>query len=279
MKLLSRTIEVLNALAEAPDGMGVTRLAESLDESPSTIHRLLTALSRYDYVVRDGDRRYRLGVGVLSLANAFQRHDQLVIVAAPHLSRLVAETRESVFLSKRIGDDVVCVASVESPRPLKFYMGLGQRTPYHAASSARAILAFKPSSERKRLIEAEELEAFTPNTPRTVVAAMEALEATRSQGYAVCDGELEVGVTALSVPLATATGEIDASLTLVAPQDRLSGADRPEAARRLKQAGARISADLGYRTPTAIADPFGEHTDAGRASAANAFDLASADLT
>jgi IclR family acetate operon transcriptional repressor len=170
-----------------------------------------------------------------------------VTIAAPHLAELVALTRESVFLSERIGDDVICVASAESPRPLSFYMRLGQRTPYHAAASARAILAFRPSSERLRLLEAEDLEMFTARTPSSVTAVMRALEATRSSGYAVCDEELEVGVTAVSVPVASATGDIDASLTLVAPQDRRCGSSRLDAAERLARAGRSISADLGHR--------------------------------
>jgi hypothetical protein len=79
------------------------------------------------------------------------------------------------------------------------------------------------------------------------MVAMRALEATRSSGYAVCDEELEVGVAAVSVPVASATGDIDASLTLVAPQDRLSGSSRLDAAERLARAGRSISADLGQR--------------------------------
>jgi IclR family acetate operon transcriptional repressor len=246
MRLVSRTVEVLNALAEAPDGVGVTRLAEQLGESPSTVHRLLVALMEHDYVSRDPDRRYHLGVGVQGLAFAFQRRDRMVALARPYLSAIVADTRESVFLAEQMGDDVICVASAESPRLLAFYMRLGQRTPYHAGASARAILAFKPQSEQLRLLHAEHLQAFTPRTPRSIAAAMAELEATRARGYAVCDEEMEVGVTAISVPVADATGNVTASLTLVAPQDRLAGPARLEAARLIARASRSISKELGH---------------------------------
>ena len=165
MRLVSRTIDVLRLLAQTPDGVGVTKLAEQLGESPSTVHRLLAALLEHDYVAQTDDRRYRLGVGVLGLAHAFQRQDRLVSMARPHLSKLATQTRESVFLAERIGDDVVCVASAESPRLVSFFLRLGQRTPYHAAASARAILAFQEPAEQRRLLEAEGFVPFTDKTP------------------------------------------------------------------------------------------------------------------
>jgi DNA-binding IclR family transcriptional regulator len=247
VRLVSRTIEVLSALADAPDGLGVTRLAHQLGESPSSVHRLLTALAAHDYVSQDPQKRYRLGIGVLGLAHAFQRQDTLVALAKPHLTRLVASTRESVFLSELIGDDVVCVASAESPRMLSFYMRIGQRTPYHAAASARAIIAFKPAPEQLRLMRAERIERFTDRTPTSVAEGLAVVREARAKGYAVCDEEMEVGVRAVSVPIADADGEVVASLTVVAPQDRLSGSAEVHAARTLAQASRAISFALGRR--------------------------------
>ena len=100
MRLVSRTIDVLRLLAQTPDGVGVTMLAEQLGESPSTVHRLLAALLEHDYVAQTRDRRYRLGVGVLGLAHAFQRQDRLVSMARPYLSKIAAQTRESVYLAE-----------------------------------------------------------------------------------------------------------------------------------------------------------------------------------
>ena len=250
MRLVSRTVEVLKALAEAPEGVGVTRLAERLSESPSTIHRLLVALMEHDYVARNPDRRYRLGVGVQGLAFAFQRKDRMVMLAKPYLSKVVADTRESVFLSEQIGDDVICVASAESPGLLTFFMRLGRRTPYHAGASARAILAFKPTSEQLRLLSAQRLERYTPRTPSSISAARAALDATRARGYAVCDEEMEIGVTAVSVPIVDATGNVGASLTIVAPQDRLAEPARHEAAELLSSVSRSISTELGFRPAT-----------------------------
>ena len=125
-------------------------------------------------------------------------------------------------------------------------MRLGQRTPYHAAASARAILAFQEPAEQRRLLEGEPFEPFTDKTPSNLHDAGAALALTRARGYAVCDEEMEVGVAAVSVPVVGIDGVIDASLTLVAPYDRLAPSARYAAACVLAEASLAIANDLGF---------------------------------
>lgn len=249
MRLVVRTLDVLECLAEQPDGIGVLRLAEVLGEPPSSVHRLLAALADRGYVVKEpGSKRYRLGHAVLRLSRAHQQRNHLNTLATPHLARLSALTLESVFLAELVGDDVVCVASSESPRPLSFYMRVGQRTPYHAASSARAILAYQPVERQVALLGSERMERFTVLTPSTVDAARAALVTTRERGYAVCDQEMEEGITAISAPVHDADGHVTASVTLVAPQDRLLGDARDRIALLVIETAGAIAQELGYRS-------------------------------
>lgn len=247
LKLVDRTLDVLEALAAESQGFGVVRLAESLGEPAATIHRLLASLRERQYVIRDeATRRYKLGVGVLRLAQSYQQRDMVVAAARPHLVALREKTSESVFLSERIEDDVICVASAESPRPLSFYMRPGQRTPYHAASSARAILAFDSLDEQLRLLGAEKLEPFTRRTPTTVQDALAELVRTRNRGFAICDREMEAGIVALSVPLRGADGNVTASVTVVAPENRLGRSRRREVIELLYQTAGAIEAAVGF---------------------------------
>lgn len=247
MRLVARTLDVLELLAEHPDGLGVMKIAEVLGAAPSSVHRLLAVLAGRGYVVQaDGSHRYRLGNAVLRLGQAYQHRNRLIAVATPYLAQLSARTLESVFLSELNRDHVICVASAESPRPLSFYMRIGARTPYHAASSARSILAFHPRDRQEALLQAEKMLRFTEFTPVTVADALAELVRTRERGYAICDQEMENGITALSAPIRTENGEVTASLTLVAPQDRLAGDARDLTARLLIDTASAISRDLGF---------------------------------
>lgn len=247
MRSVSRTFDVLDALAAAPDGLGVTEISSHLNESPSTIHRLLAALVERGIAARDSSRRYHLGTGTLRYAQSLQRHDRLIRIGQPYLARLSERTRESVFLSRIVGDDVVCVASAESPRPITFYMRPGERTPYHAASSARAILAYMGDDVARALLTREDLQSFTDRTPVTVNDALDELVRTRQRGYAICDDEMEVGVTGLAAPVRDSTGDVCASVTIVGPRDRLAADARDQLVGSLLETTSELSMALGFR--------------------------------
>ncbi len=76
---------------------------------------------------------------------------------------------------------------------------------------------------------------------------MAELRLVRAQGFAVCDEEMEVGVTAISAPVFDAAGEVSASVTVVAPTERLVEVRRQEALARLRDTSSAISSALGFR--------------------------------
>lgn len=249
MRGVERTLLLLDALSEQRESVGVVQLGERLAVPASTLHRLLTVLVRYGMVVQDpGSRRYRMGPGVLRLAKGYLQQNSLVSAAQPYLADLRSRTQETVFLTALVGEDAVCVATAESPRPLQFFMRVGQRMPFHAAASARAILAFRSRTEAERLLRRETFDQFTDSTPRNVDEALRELAHIRGQGYADCVEEMEVGVTAISAPIRDAVGEVVASATIVAPAVRLaSSSKREDALGRLREATAGISAALGFQ--------------------------------
>ncbi len=254
MRVLERLLRVLEVLGEQQESVGVTQLSEQLGLPASTLHRLLGVLLQHGLVVQDvGSRRYRIGPGVLRLAKSYFLQNTLVSVAQPHLAALRTRVEETVFLTSLVGEDAICVATAESPRPLQFFMRVGQRMPYHAAASARSILAFQPRAEAERLVRREARERFTEATAVSVDDILRELQQVRRHGYAVCAEEMEVGVTALSAPVRDASNAVIASVTIVAPSVRFSAASRrAEALQMLLDASASISEALGHEAPTPV---------------------------
>lgn len=248
MQTLDRSVRILTVLADYPDGLGVTEVAHVVQEAPLTVHRLLTGLTEHQLAMQGEDRRYRLGVSVLKLAQVFQRQDRVAMAAKAPMQALSERTQESLFLSELMGDDVICVTSAESPRPLTFFMRPGARSPYHASSSARVIAAFQPAARARDLVNKESLVAFTDRTPCTAAAALLEIDQTFARGYAVCDGELEIGVIALSVPICDGPRSV-ASLTIVAPSHRLGPAAHVKTVSLLEAAAAEVELTLGLQPP------------------------------
>ena len=233
-------------LADSPSGLQLTEIATRLELAPSTLHRILGALSPHKLVYQGADRRYRIGPGIVHLAQAFQRQNPVVAVSRPVLDRVSHELEESVFLSELIGNDVVCVATAEAPRLLTYYMRISARTPYHASASARAILAFLPPERIAERLATEPLTGFTDRTPTTIDAIMRVLTDVRECGYATCDEEMEIGVVALAAPIFDGFGQPTAALTVVAPADRLPSTTRARPVEVLLHGAAEISRGLGF---------------------------------
>ena len=251
MKVVDRSLRVLDGLASQPDGIGVTRLATLLGEPAPTVHRVLGVLVQHSLARRDAEsRRYYLGPRVLALGHAYARSHPLVSVAQASLSMLRDATSESAFLAELIDDSVICTAAAESNRPLRFLARVGQVMPLHAAASARAILAFRGSEEVDRLLKVGQSRRPAGDASFGTGDLAAILAVVRRTGFAVCDQEIEPEVTAVSVPIFRAPGWADASLTIVAPSHRMPHDIRPSVAKTLVDAARAISVSMGFQAST-----------------------------
>jgi len=69
---LDRGLNVLEILAEHPEGLTVTELGHKLDVGRTVVYRLVVTLESHGLLRRSGDGRCRLGMGLLTLARVIQ---------------------------------------------------------------------------------------------------------------------------------------------------------------------------------------------------------------
>jgi IclR family acetate operon transcriptional repressor len=244
-----RVLRALAALAGHPEPTGVLDLGIELGEPAPSLHRTLQRLIEYELVVQNpATKRYQLGPAVLVLADAYRRQSTLVSIAQPVLDELGSSLDETVFLCQLIEDAAVVVATAESRRTFQYFMRLGHRMPFHAAASARAILAFQDPAQIDCLLDREGSDRYTDRTMIEIEELKAELDRVRRRGYAVCDQEIEVGVKALAVPVRDASGHVIASIAVVAPRERLVRSPRHRPIQSLQSAAREVSKGLGFRT-------------------------------
>ena len=258
MLAIERVLRILEVLSREGGGASVTDLGQAVGAPVSTVHRLLSILVDQGFVTQDRrTRRYHVGPGFVRLAQAFLQRRSLASEARAHLERLTEECGETSFVTSMVGDSPVCVAIAECNRPLRLFIEVGQRMPFHAAASARAILAFRDEVTVKRLLEDEPFESYTGATPRTHDEVVRLLPEIVRLGYAVCEEELDENVTAIAAPIRGADGRVEASVALVAPAERMRGERREDVVAAVKSAALDISLSQGYGAdldPDAFAD-------------------------
>ncbi len=243
---VDRAIDVLEYLAEREDG-AVTDLAAALGVHKSTAHRLLAVLEARGLVEQVSERgRYRLGFGLVRLAGATAGRLDLVEQSRSVSRRLAAEVGETVNVARLEGDAVVNVDQVLGGATVATQNWVGQRTPLHATSSGKVLLASADPAERARLL-ARPLERFTPATITNRSVLERELARAAASGWASTTEELEVGLNAIAAPIRGHDGAVVAAVSVSGPTYRL-GPDRFEAvAAAVMAAGDEIGRRLGWR--------------------------------
>lgn len=164
VKSAARTVELLEALAQAPRRLTLTELASQLGYPKSSIHMLLRTLVGAGWV--ESDERgttYGIGVRALLVGTAFLDRDVVNQVAAQHLAALRAHLNETVHLGRLDGADVVYLASRESMHILRSGSRVGRRMPAHSTAMGQVLLAQLAPDEVETRIAAE-LETSTQHT-------------------------------------------------------------------------------------------------------------------
>jgi DNA-binding IclR family transcriptional regulator len=156
-----RVVSVLNLLARQDNGLSASAIARRVHVTSSTCATLLLALESADYVERSPDKTYRLGPGMLPLAQALQSRFPLLGAAHDELGQLCAELGCGATLT-RIGTDqlrVMIAVGADGQEPLGVVPGdqFPMSFPYGAIA-----MAWRPTTEINEWIES----APTP-TPMT----------------------------------------------------------------------------------------------------------------
>jgi DNA-binding IclR family transcriptional regulator len=244
IKSVDRAIDVLEYLAERDDG-AVTDLAAALGVHKSTAFRLLAVLEARGLVEQVSERgRYRLGFGLVRLAGVTAARLDLVEQSRPVTRRLALEVGDTVNVARLEADAVVNVDQVRGSAAVTTHNWVGQRTPLHATSSGKVLLAHLDPASRDRLLGGP-LERYTPATitDRGVLERM--LTEVAAVGWAATEEELEVGLNAVAAPIRGHDDAVIAAVSVSGPSYRLSPERFPGVAGAVVAAAGEISRRLG----------------------------------
>ena len=135
--VLDKSSALLAAVADGP--CTLSELSERTGTSRATAHRLAVALEAHGLLRRKRDRRFALGLHLMSLGRTAAQQFPLAEAAADALVGLRDTTGESVQLYVRDGADRVCVAALESPHGLRTIVPIGAALPMDRGSAGRVL--------------------------------------------------------------------------------------------------------------------------------------------
>lgn len=245
---LDRALDVLEALAEADEGISLSQLTERLGLPLGTVHRLLASLAGRGYAAQDRDTRlYGPGPRLLEVAAraANNRRFSLARIARPCLHELTALTGETSNLLELQGGEGVYREQVASPRLVRMFTEVGQRVPLYCTGGGKAILSGFSPEQLDAYLAGTTLQAFTPKTFAEPQRLRAELAEAAARGFALDDEERELGVCCVAAPIFDRFGRCVAALSISGPTTRLSRERAIELGPRVRAAADACSAGLG----------------------------------
>ncbi|MFD5398179.1 IclR family transcriptional regulator [Streptomyces sp. NPDC127097] len=242
---VDRAVTVLEILARHGE-VGVTEVAEELGVHKSTAFRLLGVLENRGLVGQEQERgKYYLGAGVLRLAGAAAVRLDISQEGAPVCRQLAGELGETVNIAVLEGDAAVNVTQARGPASVTAQNWLGRRTPLHATSSGKALLAYQPRAVQEAVL-ARKLPRLTERTVTSAAALRRELAEVVEKGFAVAIEELELGLRAVAAPVRAPDGSVIGAISVSVPAYRLAEERLPEVVKATVSAAEELSRRMGY---------------------------------
>lgn len=243
---LERALQMLEVIAEAGGQMALSELGRVTGIPVPTIHRIIRTLVDRGYVRQLPNRRYALDARLIPLGEV--AGSMLGQWARPVLAELVEGLGESSNLAVLDGDLAMYICQVPSKHSMRMFTEVGRRVLPHCTGVGKALLSQFSDEQVRALVARTGMEPLTPNTVTDVEELLDQLAVIRERGYALDEGEQEIGVRCVATPVPGTATRMAVSISGPAPRVTAELVDR--AVPMLQRAGQVLSAEFPERPAT-----------------------------
>ena len=218
-----RGLDILECFTAIKTTWSLTDLAEELKLPMTTVHRQLQTLVSKGYIAQDPSRKmYTVGSKLILLSCQMLSKYDLRNIARPCLERLVQLVEETVHLCQLDGNEIFYVDKIESTtQAVNCNSRIGKRIPAHSAAAGKVLLSKQSpafiDSYCKSLLGSP---AFTSKTITSPDGLREELAKVETQGFAIDNEEVEIGLVCVAMPIYDASQCI-AAVSISGPAFRM----------------------------------------------------------
>ncbi len=221
--VLTKATGLLMRLADNPNYESIGALAREMGMAPATCYRILKTLEAADWLQCTTKGCAHVSLGLLPVAQALAQERKLLEAVREPMQTLAQQTRLSVKLSVRQGDQHVTLYRVESPQSMAATGRVGSRFAIVIGATGAALLS-RESPQNLALLHAgipkEWWEHQTPAALKRQIADCKKLGCCRNLT------QHPRGIDVMSAPVHDAQDNIMAAITLIGLQGELDGPHR-----------------------------------------------------
>ncbi|MBQ4354431.1 MAG: helix-turn-helix domain-containing protein [Clostridia bacterium] len=183
IKVIHKSLNILEFLSSKPEGETLSAIASAIGEKPTTVSNIVQVLAKRNYLERVNGR-WKLGVSAYMLTGSTMDYDKVLLTRAkPILERLAAETEASAVLSVWRGQERYVLLRVMDQSAVTVNHRYPEAKEIYRTATGMLLLSEQPSD----VIEAHIAENGIPGTENPsdeeIAAFLEELQAHRTAGY------------------------------------------------------------------------------------------------
>lgn len=220
VKLVSRTLDLVEVFAECRRPLPLTELARLLDAPVSSCLALVRTLINRGYLYEVKKRGgYYPTKRLLNAALQIDLGDPLLEVVREYLTQLRDLTDETVVFGKLQETSVVYLDVVESTRAIRYNAKPGEHRSVHANSIGKSLFGQLSVQQRAALAAKLDFRRYTESTLCDLESLIADVEASKRRGWYANVGESAADLAAIAMPVELA-GEAY-GISVVGPIQRI----------------------------------------------------------
>ena len=247
VKSADRTLAILELLTAFPDGLTLTEIQRELELPKSSTYTLLTTMAARGFLEQDDRRRFRVGIRLWQVGQAYVAATDLEAAAMPFMQSVRDALNETVQLATLDGVDNVYIGKVDSDQALRLESRVGIRLPAYATGLGKAMLSLLRDDEIIERFAGVEFTPFTSTTITSLDVLLARIAEVRARGHAEDDGEFTPGVFCIAVPIRATPGQRLTAMSVSVPEVRKTPDLIERTIANLTAATDALSARLGYQ--------------------------------
>ncbi|KWX25336.1 hypothetical protein AFM11_03360 [Mycolicibacterium wolinskyi] len=237
---VSNAMRLIEALGRV-DSSGITELARELDLSKPAVDRLLSTLMSAGYVEHVAEsRKYRLTMKLVAVANSIKDRTGLIDLARPKLLELAEQFHETVNLGTLYRGAIVYADSIASRQMFRIEPMPGSEHPAYCTAMGKVVLAHSPADQLEQYLRDFRAVPYTRFTATTAGELRDRIEAARTDGFAVDDGELVEEVCCVAAPVLDTSGYAVAAISITTIRSTFTRS-RDQMAKAVVEAARQVS--------------------------------------
>lgn len=241
---VKKACNIINCFSSEEPVLGNGEIAEMLGMSPSTTHHLVSTLCNQGVLMRDRNRKYRLGWKLLEWNNHVMFQQDIYDKAIPLVKELIYRFHGTAHIGMFDKGEVVFVLKISSPEASPIHTYIGSRKPAHATSAGKVLLSYN-SAYLKETIDRGLLQE-APNTITDIGKLKKEIQSVRDIGYSISNNENNTGTYAIAAPILSYSGKTIAAVNLVGTTSYMQGSNRRNIIQSVLNTAQSISQELGY---------------------------------